>query len=598
MSEFIFRWVFEGKIVDPFQEFFICQTSTTTITTTSSTRTFSSLIMNTNNECLWNDQYILSSDIKYGAKVGKHMKQVEPPLIPLIPPFISDVLLKMLLRIGKSINFIKAFSSCNKHIFEEKSTSSSSDEMVVCDSENVPIDGTHHSKSIQHRVEELFQSPNLLFLNERLSYRVFSQIASIVDKQLLEVIMNEHNFMDHMMMIKNFLLFREDLFFVDLIASLESELNKSNPSLILKSNLNFILESSFKSSYFQRYYNQYLPCVRINLDSCSEKSSPSPSSSSTHCWDLFSLTYVVGSPLNVIFTQKSMGIYTKVFKFLFHIKRAQSGLNQLSQMCIFVSHKKSMMNVYEVQSLIHMSQLLHREMNEFMNALQQYIALNVIENNWNNFVDAIKTATSLDDVIMKHQLFIDIIHDKLSFNEDNKEKSSDITAILNLIMRFCKEQKALYNECFEVSQNRYKQDKLYQDKKKNKNSSSTTTTTTTTTMMTTPDVSMEADTSFDEGVHNSERDVVFRNLLNNELITKFNRTFKEFKFLIKKLELTKIDVDNLASSSSSLSSTTSSTLSLSQVKTVADFALLVNFSNFYTPKQSSKPTTTTSTSTK
>jgi gamma-tubulin complex component 3 len=126
------------------------------------------------------------------------------------------------------------------------------------------------------------------------------------------------------------------------------------------------------------------------------------------------------SPLTTIFDAEISLKYLRVFNFLWKIKSIEFWLNE-----IWIMHKKfSQDNISEeYRRIITICNVIRHQMLFFIQNLFSYLMLEVIETEWNAFLRNIETVASMDDIIIKHQEFVDnIMRRSMNYNNNNPLK--------------------------------------------------------------------------------------------------------------------------------------------------------------------------------
>lgn len=127
-------------------------------------------------------------------------------------------------------------------------------------------------------------------------------------------------------------------------------------------------------------------------------------------WDIFSLDYKVGAPVNVILTQRENVKYLKMFNFLWRVKRVEFALGSTWRRCMtgargVLAELDGQMSRDWKAARCCMAEMIH-----FANHLQYYILFEVIEASWDKLQAAItKPDCTLDDMIEAHSRYLDSI---------------------------------------------------------------------------------------------------------------------------------------------------------------------------------------------
>jgi len=208
-------------------------------------------------------------------------------------------------------------------------------------------------------------------------------------------------------------------------------------------NLVAILETAIRGSNAQFHKPEYLQCLDVKL---------LQSSAGDDGWQIFSLEYRVGSPLNTILTPKIMGEYLRIFNFLWRLKRIEYVLSTTwSQQ---VGNKKSLAALKEIQGDLQKANILRHEMLLFISNLVNYIMVEVVEANWKIFLDEVRKAKDLDNIIRIHQKMVDTILEKVLLTHKNEGLYKQLFDLFELILRFKHSQDVLYTSAIEESHRR------------------------------------------------------------------------------------------------------------------------------------------------
>lgn len=98
------------------------------------------------------------------------------------------------------------------------------------------------------------------------------------------------------------------------------------------------METAIRSSNAQFHKQEFLQCLDVKLLEASK---------GDEGWQIFSLQYKVGTPLNTVLTPKIMGDYLRIFNFLWRLKRIDYILSKtwIQQM----GNKKALAGLSEIQ---------------------------------------------------------------------------------------------------------------------------------------------------------------------------------------------------------------------------------------------------------
>ena len=204
-----------------------------------------------------------------------------------------------------------------------------------------------------------------------------------------------------------------------------------------------ILETAIRGSNAQYHRQDYLQCLDVKL---------LPSSAGDDGWKIFSLEYHVGSPLNTILTPEIMEDYLRIFNFLWRLKRIEHILTTtwMQQM----GNKKILAKLTEIQGDFQKANSLRHEMLLFISNLVNYIMVEVIEGNWKIFLDEIRKAKDLDNIIEIHRKMVSTILEKILLTSKNENLYKQLFDLFELILRFKHSQDVLYTSAIEESHRR------------------------------------------------------------------------------------------------------------------------------------------------
>uniref|UniRef100_A0A7S1KPF2 Spindle pole body component n=1 Tax=Percolomonas cosmopolitus TaxID=63605 RepID=A0A7S1KPF2_9EUKA len=377
-------WIMDGDLQDPFGEFFIIQER------------------DVPNEQLWQRKYRLKRD--------------------MLPSFISAPLGEKILRIGKSINFLKF--CCNDTQWHMDTR------LITAERLNV------------ERIDEL--------------EAIVDNCAEMADRRVMEIIYSDKfGFFQHMMALKKFFLVGQGDFINYLLRLVSDELSKAAHS-IDRYTLPTMLDSAIKNSNAQYDDEAVTACLYVSVDSQSQ-------SSSNAGWDSFKLEYRPPDPISTIFSQSMLNAYLKIFQFLWHIKRVERDLNSAWKKQISLTRRIARSTKFsELSKVLHPCNLLRHEMDYFINNLQYFLMFEVIESNWNELLERtkeLKQKGNLDQLIEIHQKFPFKIIQNTFLDEDSTPVLNHIRKIFRLVHQFIQIQNMVNHTVLHILQ----QETLLQD---------------------------------------------------------------------------------------------------------------------------------------
>eukprot|EP00026_Physarum_polycephalum_P001520 Phypoly_transcript_01522.p1 GENE.Phypoly_transcript_01522~~Phypoly_transcript_01522.p1 ORF type:complete len:898 (+),score=123.02 Phypoly_transcript_01522:59-2752(+) len=340
----------------------------------------------------------------------------------MIPSFIPLPLANKILLIGKSINFIR---QCCK------------DTTWVTDARVFSED----TKALSYGSTELFEA-------------LIRDASTRSSKRLIEIMLEKFKFLTHCTAIKRYLLLGQGDFTQHLMDLIGNDLLQ--PAVqIFRHNLNGILEMAVRQSNSQYEEQEVLDRLDIKL--------LEPPKGGTG-WDVFSLDYHVDTPINSVFTPEVMGSYLHIFQFLWNIKRVEHSLSGTWRRQMTSSHHLDVGS--ELQYELHKCNLIRNEMLHFISNLQYYIMFEVLESSWSGFMQRVKTAQDLDELIAAHTTYLAQIINNTFLSQETQSLRTLLQKIFWTIIRFSRVQENIYSSVDEEAELRKEKTKVIEKKTK------------------------------------------------------------------------------------------------------------------------------------
>jgi gamma-tubulin complex component 3 len=336
-------------------------------------------------EVLWREKYVLRT--------------------AMLPSFISQELAKKILLIGKSINF-------SRHCCGD----------------------THWATDYKINFSQVFEHGED---QDGYLQTVIAEAAEETNQRLMHLMLEKFKFPSHCLALKRYLLLGAGDFIQVLLDQVSTQLDKPAKE-IYKHNLMGVLEAAIRASNVQ--YEDPAILDRLGVKLLAE-------SAGDVGWDIFSLDYVVDTPLNVFFTPGETGTlnkYLRVFNFLWRIKRVELTLNRVWNMHMSMSRR-----VKDANGTIRKSHLLRVEMHHFITNLHNYMMFEVLECAWSELVEEISEAKDLEELITAHGTYLDKIVDMALMVSHNKDKNNLLDllkGIFKVVINFGNQQDRIYEQ--------------------------------------------------------------------------------------------------------------------------------------------------------
>ncbi|CAN4121418.1 unnamed protein product [Withania somnifera] len=324
----------------------------------------------------------------------------------MLPAFISQSLAKQILRTGKSINFLRV--CCDDRGWADAATEAAA-----------AVGTTTTRGSLGYGETDALES-------------LVTEAAKRIDKHLLELMYKRYKFKEHCLAIKRYLLLGQGDFVQYLMDIVGPEL--SEPANAISSfKLATLLESAITSSNAQYDGCDIRARLRVKM---------MPHNTGDRGWDVFSLEYDAGVPLNTVFTGSVMTRYIRVFNFLWKLRRVEHALTgtwkTMKPNCITSHFFSKLPQAVRLQLILtsRKCQVLWDEMNHFVSNLQYYIMFEVLEVSWSNLVKEMELSKDLDDLLAAHEKYLFSILEKSLLGERSQDLNKTLFVLFDLILRF------------------------------------------------------------------------------------------------------------------------------------------------------------------
>lgn len=447
------------------------------------------------NKHLWHDKYTL-----------------DKALIPH-PGIFDRELIRPAFVIGKGINFIQTclnqvgwtLQLDDPHQGDAKMT----DQTLAASEENKTEDSEH--TKMEKLGYHYVANPVGMHHNPRLTQTLL-RAERLVHTHILQSLRQDHNLLDHLFALKQFLFHGQGDFFSSLLEGLYVEFGcgtkAANPNTsfvtghtvagVYPSQLLAIMETSLRSTNakdlptfcLERLEVEMLPFQPNQGSSIGqglfasptrhggEGNEPAPTEDNRTVWDIFLLNYKVPDPLIAIIHKKAMDQYKLVYSFLFGLRKVEYMLNRTWRQSATLQHQLQMMaqnNGLQTSSSVgyaHATILLRKiamtrqAMTHFCVNLKSYCMLEVLEGGWKELLEQLEQARTLDEAIHAHDSYLEGICRKtllLKGNIANRAGNARgrggnnkfrylFGVLLSIATEFCILQERLFDEALEAAE--------------------------------------------------------------------------------------------------------------------------------------------------
>lgn len=243
--------------------------------------------------------------------------------------------------------------------------------------------------------------------------------SEMAHRELKNVLFDKFKMKTHLSAVKRFMLMGQGEFIHNLMDSLSTQLSLPAHQ-IYKHNLREVIEGALRSSNTQYLESDIAGRVSARL-----------LENGNDGWDVFSLDYVIDTPLNTLLSPEAMNSYAKIFNLLWKIKRIDHSLNQVWRMH---TEEKGAHNKSD-RAKLHLSHLLRYAMAHFVTNVLSYIMV-TIEAAWESFMKDLDTAKNFDEVLKMHDKLLVELLDITFLSPKTKSINTALFSVFQIIYRY------------------------------------------------------------------------------------------------------------------------------------------------------------------
>ncbi|XP_019758234.1 gamma-tubulin complex component 4 isoform X2 [Dendroctonus ponderosae] len=365
------NWIIYGDLLDPFNEFFICDGQVS------------------DENFLYPEQLALSS-----LPVSSKRKIRNPPPVrkfyinwDLVPSFISEDSAESILFMGRIVWIIRNQPK-NDEYAADLQTKFRKDIWEGKDRE--------YCYKIQALCEKSFNAINFRM--------VIEECRTKLTKTLWSIMLKEGNLVQHLHLIREYFALGRGELFQQFLAVADANLKDIEQDSLM-AHLNTLFHDTARKIYGENDKNY----LRFEL------SSSATELLKTRLWHSLQLNFQIEWPLHIFFHPEVMIFYNRFFCFLLRLKKTQINLFNLWSNHTFSKQKISS----GVWALRHNLMFL-------VNNLQYYMQVNVVETHFSILLKAVKRAGEFEDIIKIHHEFVTNLLVKSFVLEPEESQNSTI----------------------------------------------------------------------------------------------------------------------------------------------------------------------------
>lgn len=422
---------------------------------------------------LWYDRYfICESQIPYlpGFGNGKEILSIDNA---------NDIL-----DIGKGINFIRKCLKDMEWNIDIEHILPSPDSVL-----DLKVDFVDHEEMRKRlgfyfnpRSNDIQNVPlikGMIKFSSKPLERTIKLTARQVHSHILSSLFDEHNLYHHLHGLKKIIFMAQGDFisiFIDRL-HLEFKTQKETTVVIYMNTLTGILHDSIKMTNANFLPQFVLEKIHVTLWSPSMNTdweyfdidwnifySLDGINRSQNKRTIFTLNYDICLPLTPILHSLVIEKYQRVYLLLFYLKRIELMLNNIWRQTNLINHNLHIMTIKDKKKLsglsAHHNSLLFRiklflkklsiarqTMFHFILNLQSYLMFEVLESEWNNLLENIKVAETLDDIIYAHGYYLNkIINMSLLGRNEQQNLGQQLRYVLTISYIFCEIHERILSE--------------------------------------------------------------------------------------------------------------------------------------------------------
>ena len=296
---------------------------------------------------------------------GRAGQTVEYVVVPSqVPSFMDGPTAQAVLLLGRSVHFISKHCGDGEWAYETRAS-------------RMLGEVGHDPSTASLRASALAAAG----LEAEWSLRSMLQRAVIpANSHTMHLVFKRHSLMTHLAALKSFLLLGAGDFVSQLISDLTPLLNRPAAEVSTSTHhLLGVLEGAVRSSNAVQQEADVLDRLGVKLHTAHDGDTG---------WDIFSLTYTLDQPLASVVTPSALAVYTRIFKFLWRLKRVEHAL--AATWCRNATASHTLSTFPELSGILHRCHLMRADMQAFVQSLSSYVMFEVLETAWGKLVEVLQ----------------------------------------------------------------------------------------------------------------------------------------------------------------------------------------------------------------
>jgi hypothetical protein len=224
----------------------------------------------------------------------------------------------------------------------------------------------------------------------------FNELEKWATTTLFSLIMVEHQFQSHLLVLRDFF-FLQDGFFYRTLFSLASNLMELTPGLNAENDINVFFQEAAAAKQFLGEDMKSKLFLNFRLTFTPSYYATQSNKAISKIWSNLCLDYTIKWPLNLILSPTVLQQYNDIFQFLLQVKKIQIGLQ---------NSWKLLKTQFLPLRASHRFQMLRNQMGFFIDTLSQYLHVDVFTTQFQTLDERVENCKGFEDLRTAHEHFL------------------------------------------------------------------------------------------------------------------------------------------------------------------------------------------------
>jgi hypothetical protein len=312
-------------------------------------------------------------------------------ILERLPTYIPLPLANGIVRVGKAVKFLREANS---------------DGQWVCDTLE-PLEAPILRKEAHAAAPDDESDLALSLAGLPALANLVHTVTALVNFRLMQQLLGRHRALAHLQIMHRYVLLTQGDFVSLLLGGMKHELDRPASALVMEQHvLSGHLEVAVRGSNAGLEDRALVDRLFVQFGS--------PTTGATG-WDVFNLGYAVEAPLNVLVPRRAQDAYSRLFSFLWRLRRCEDALSLLWNASKVASAGIEWLAHAGLARLLHTAALARMHMGHFLSCLSGYLMLDVLAPAWARLEEGICASANLDDILVAHQEYLDELNERVLF---------------------------------------------------------------------------------------------------------------------------------------------------------------------------------------